>query len=230
MDIGVKYFSSIMVDMKGGQSRLAQKYLHCEVGHTLLLTSYSAADASIGTSTRMYVRTCRGLAVSGASGGDAAAADGPHHPAGHLCAVPPPRRGFGWVSGSSETFSLHIDTFCCWPGCPHQELAPNKLHTVLQRRTRTGRSRMRTQRALCWAPSCGPSPCPTSWRCGAAPLPSMCSCEHSPGHNRRPACLPSVSSSATGRSLPKLCTGWRTAGCVAAAGCLPVDGRVARRV
>ena len=31
MDIGVKYFSSIMVDMKGGQSRLAQKYLHCEV-------------------------------------------------------------------------------------------------------------------------------------------------------------------------------------------------------
>ena len=33
MDIGVKYFSSIMVDMKGGQSRLAQKYLHCEVAH-----------------------------------------------------------------------------------------------------------------------------------------------------------------------------------------------------
>lgn len=31
MDIGVKYFSSIMVDMKSGQSRLAQKYLHCEV-------------------------------------------------------------------------------------------------------------------------------------------------------------------------------------------------------
>ena len=31
VDIGVKYFSSIMVDMKAGQSRLAQKYLYCEV-------------------------------------------------------------------------------------------------------------------------------------------------------------------------------------------------------